>query len=508
MSAAVADRFDAIVVGAGLAGLTAAARLAREGVDTLLIERNDDVGGNAGVIRKDGFVFDRALHQVYGMGRPGSSSNRILEQLGVLDRVEFLPVDNLLRVYFPKFEFSFPIDIDDLEQALLTEFPDSAQEIATELGRVREVLELVRVVRRENPDTTPDGRTSPLRKLIGAAKGTWHLAALTRYRSATFERLCLDRVSDPRLRLVLGSLWGYLGLPPDRIPALLMAAMLGLYHDEGAFYVKGSSGRLSGALAEAVREAGGVVLTGATVDQVKVDEQGVTGVVLDDGRELSARCVVHAGDVRRLYGSMLPAESVPPRYKARVDDMVVSLGPLRLLLGVEWDWGDQPPPFEAAYCSNADHTADFEALLRDDPATFFVTIPTLLDPNLAPAGCQILIVTTLTPPHDEAYWDANTERRADEVIERLNEVYPGIREAIRVREVITPANLKRRTLVSDGAMYGWQNTTRQVMWRRLPQKTPLRGLFLAGHWTQPGSSMPLSMKSGFDAGKLAMSYLG
>ena len=106
------------------------------------------VGGNAGVIRKDGFVFERALHQVYGMGEPGSAPHELLRRLGVLDELEFLPVDPMLVSVFPGLTFAFPVDVDRLERALGEAFPGSRRELTRLFRRITGVIEAIYLAKR------------------------------------------------------------------------------------------------------------------------------------------------------------------------------------------------------------------------------------------------------------------------------------------------------------------------------------------------------------------------
>jgi len=123
---------------------------------------------------------------------------------------------------------------------------------------------------------------------------------------------------------------------------------------------------------------------------------------------------------------------------------------------------------------------------------------------MAPPGCHVITLTTLAPARDADFWSAVTESHEERLLAFLDDRYPGIRSAVRAKAIITPTSLERRTGVSGGAMYGWSNIVGQAMTSRLPQRTPVDGLYLAGQWTQPGSGMTPCMQSGYAAAEFCL----
>lgn len=502
--------WDVAVVGGGLGGLTAGLTAARAGARVLALEKNGTVGGNASTITSEGFTFERALHQLYGMGTPGTAPNELLRRLGVLDGLEFLPTDPMLKAVYPGLEVSFPSDVDELSRELKRLFPDSARELARALARLRRMVSSIYVAKRLMRGgelwASRVKDFSSLRKLSGALYGP----VLASLQNATFADISRRAFSDETLRAVLGSLWLYLGLPPSKVSGVMMLGMLGLYHLEGSFYIQGGSAKLSEALAAGIKDAGGEIVTGCQVLKIQSDKGRVTGVVTGDGDTVAARAVIHNGDVRRLCESMLDWPAPPPRSVAQTGGLHVSVSTYRLMLGVEWQWREgEEPDYETAYFRHLDHDRNFQDILDGHPdAVLDVCVPTLLDPSQAPPGCHTVIMTTLTPAHDPEYWRLHGETMKQRLLARLEQLHPGITGAIKTSVAITPDSLEKRTLVHRGAMYGWANSPGQSMLNRLPHKIPLKGLYLAGHWTQPGTGMTAVMQSGYLAAGLALRQIG
>ena len=500
------DCFDVVVGGAGLGGLAAGLTAARAGARVLVLEKNESVGGNAGIITTEGFTFERALHQLYGMGTPGTAPHELLRRLGVLDKLEFLPTDPMLKAVYPGLEVAFPSNVDALRIELTRLFPDSARELGkafARLGRMVSSIYVAKRMMRGGELWAQRVKEFPaLKKLSGALYGP----VLATLQNSTFEQIARRAFSDPTLRTVLGSLWLYLGLPPSRVSGVMMLGMLGLYHLEGSYYIRGGSARLSEALADAIKEAGGEIATGTEVKQIQCHNGKVTGVVAADGSTVTAHTVIHNGDARLLFDTMLEGTGLPERAAEQVEKLDVSVSTYRLMLGIEWEWSEgKTPAYETAYFKHLDHDRNYRDILDGHPdAVLDVCVPTLLDPSQAPPGCHTVILTTLTPSHDADYWRQHGEALKQRLLARLEELHPGITGTIKVSVAITPPSLEKRTLVHRGAMYGWANSPKQSMLNRLPHKTPVKGLFLAGHWTQPGTGMTAVMQSGYLAAGLAI----
>lgn len=119
----IENHYDAIIIGAGIAGLGVAASLTKQGKKILVVERNSFVGGNCSTFLIDKkHRFDFAVHQITGAG-PGGLTYDILVQLGLEKKISFLEIDPILHSNFPGKDFVFPLNVDALKTALETEFP-------------------------------------------------------------------------------------------------------------------------------------------------------------------------------------------------------------------------------------------------------------------------------------------------------------------------------------------------------------------------------------------------
>ena len=137
----------------------------------------------------------------------------------------------------------------------------------------------------------------------------------------------------------------------------------------------------------------------------------------------------------------------------------------------------------------------------------FGTIPTLSDPSLAPDGEHILTVHSLAPFEIDGGWEERAEAYGDEVVDAYEKVFPGLRDSITFREVATPQALYRHSLNRNGAAYGWENIPTQTGGKRSPHIAPVDGLFLSGHWTQPGTGSLRALVSGMHTAQMVLSSM-
>ncbi|MDA8132197.1 MAG: NAD(P)/FAD-dependent oxidoreductase [Elusimicrobia bacterium] len=497
--------FDAAVIGGGLGGLSAGALLASRGYKVFLAERNEEVGGNASVVRRGGYSFERALHQVYGLGSTGTQSAGLLREMGVDRKVEFIELPAFMEVVFPGLRFLFPADAGELEAALCRRFPAERRAISKMLEQGRSLYRMDRMLKSGGWRDRLRECSSPAAELRNMVNS----AAMMRYAKRTFGDYCREHFRSPELVAILGAPWVYLGVPPGRVPAMMMVAMLGAFTAEKPFYIRGGSRSLSEALAGSITARGGTVRTGAPVRRILTAAGAAKGVELEDGTRVDARCVISNAPARLTFGAMLGASVAPAPYLSRLRGMSTSLSAFHLLIGAELDIGrlERPPVYATSFYRGLDHDENYALTTQGEISSFGLCLHSLADPSQAPRGCSSLAVITLSPWRGRAYWKKNRAARADRLIDMVESVLPGLRSKVREMEIFDPASIEARTGVDEGAIYGWENKVGQTLFDRLPQVSPVRGLFLSGQWTSPGSGMTMAIQSGGSAAKLAAEYV-
>lgn len=479
---------DVVIVGGGLGGLSAAASLSRAGRGVVLLERQDGPGGCAHAFRRNGYLFDPAVH-LTGQAFPGQFFDVYLKVLGVRGEVEFAILPESYGIAFPDLRAELPGGFEGLVRGYGDLFPSDAKGIRT-------FMELSRQVTVESQQVPPRVELKDLNEAIA------RLPALFSNRNTVLSDALATHVSDPHARAALGVTWPYLGLPPSRVALIDFAANLIGAFEPGPVYVKGSFQKLADALALAVARAGGEIRYGTTVAGINVAGGRVTGVRLEDGSVIEASTVISNADARSTFIRLVGEEHLPDSFLTRLKRLRPSLSGF-----VVYSATSAPLPKNASHeifiYDHWDHDATWADIQEGRPGGTWVSIPTLVDPSLAPEGEHIVILSSLA--RYDRDWPAGRDRFTELMLALGERVLPGYRGGLTHMEVATPLTLARFTGADQGALYGWENNPRQTVPRRLAPKTPIEGLWLVGHWTHPGSG---AIRATYSGAMAAMMVLG
>ena len=301
-------KVDAIVVGAGLGGLSAAACLANGGLDTLLLERHNIPGGYATTFVRGRYEFEVALHELSGIGTPDhrGATYRYLEQIGVAQRCEFLQAPTLYRSIFPGLDMTLPQGFERYEQVMCHAFPDEADGIHRFLGVCRRFGRELAAMQKVGLHNV----FSPLT----AVQLPFRFPTVLRYNNATFQAVLRRHVKDPLAQGVLSQFWGYFGMPPARCAFTYFGLGLATYIKHGATYIQGRSQALSQAFVDALEERGGEARFHCGVSRILTEGGKVCGVVTDEGEEIRADWVISNADPQTTCEELIGQQHVPESF--------------------------------------------------------------------------------------------------------------------------------------------------------------------------------------------------
>jgi all-trans-retinol 13,14-reductase len=482
----MAEQHDAIVIGSGIGGLTAAAFLAKGGLRPLVLEQHFLPGGNASTFRrKKMFDFDVGFHYIGSCG-PGEFFPTLLEQLGVADRVEFVPLnpDGFDEVHLPDLVFRMPVGWERYRQRLQETFPHEAQAIdryvdflMTAAGRARGA-----------------GR-QPLRQLLGKPASRCTLAEV------------FDAVeASNRLRHVLAYLCGIYNAPPSKASAATHAMVLDHYVG-GAYFVRGGGRAMLEAILSAIKDGGGELRLRSKVERIIVEGGKAVGVELASGEELRAPIVLSNADAKRTFLGLVGEENLSPALAQRIKGYRMALPLFIIYMAMEVDpseLGVSSPHLclFPGYDMEEQFAACEEGRLPEKPAVF-IPIASLKDPtseSIAPRGYTNLQLMSVAPARPQA-WGASegpasaptksgyrhtrpylaAKREMEERMLRVvEEMMPGFIRRVVWQESASPLTQERFTLSSGGTSYGLEHTLDQSMSARVPYQTELPGLWMVG----------------------------
>jgi len=472
-----------VVVGAGLAGLSCALRLAGAGRQVTVLEREPVPGGRAGRLVVDGYSFDTGPTVLTMPDLIADAFDAVGERME--DWLDLRPVAPLYRAFYPDGS-SLDVHADPAEMAEEVARVCGPDEAAGYLRFVDLVSELYRLEMREfidrNLDSPLDLASTRLLRLV-------RLGGLRRLAPKVAQYL-----RDPRTQRVFSFQAMYAGLSP--YDALALYAVIA-YMDSvaGVYFPAGGMHAVPTALAGAAEKHGVEIRYGTTVDRVEVAGRRARGVVTTDGERVPADVVVLNPDLPVAYRDLLPPELTP----WRVGRLAYSPSCFLLHAGST-----------AAYPKTAHHNIHFgrswrgvfRELIRDrqlmsDPS-LLVTNPTRSDPSLAPPGRQTYYVLAPTPHTGAGLdWQVLGRRYRDELVAVLEaRGYVGFGAGIEVERTVTPADWEASGLAS-GAPFAASHTFLQTGPFRPSNLVPgLDNVVLTGSGTQPGVGVPMVLVSG------------
>jgi len=471
-----------VVIGAGMGGLAAAARLAALGHHVTVLEQADTHGGKLGTLSRDGFTFDTGPSL---LTMPGVYRDLFAATGAPLDEVvDLAPVDPVCHYRFPDgTELDLPHAEDEVPAALAAVFgARAARQWQAVMADAAHLWDLVGepVLRR------------PLRgagDLVRRSASVRDLRAIAPWR--TLRSLGRRRLDDPRLRMLLDRYATYSGSDPRRVPAL-MSVVPFVEQRFGGWYVRGGLRVLGDALADRCRALGVGLRYGTTVTGIDSDAAGVTGVRLADGERLAAGIVVSDVDAEHLYRDLLPGRRTrgPRRALRRARP---SLSGFVVLLALR---GRTPRPRHHRVLFPADYDAEFDAVFGRAPRpvpdpTVYVCAPD--DPTVAPDGDEAWFVLVNAPRHGPVDWTAPglAGDYADRVLRVMADRGLDVRDRIRWRGIRTPADWARDTGSVGGSIYGTSSNGPRAALLRPRNAGPVRGLYLVGGSAHPGGGLPL-----------------
>jgi all-trans-retinol 13,14-reductase len=506
VAAPVPERVDVAIIGAGPSGLTAAAYLARQGKSVAIFDPHYVAGGSATQFARgrsgSRFRFDIGLHYIGEVG-PEEPLGLMLTELGIHDKLGFeqLDPDGYDRFVFPDFTFHMPADLGLYRDRMVELFPAERRGIDRYMAYVRHADRARRIA------ASHDGRLTPLvnlQVLVRAWKVVMHL------KSSLNDLLKACGIRDQKLVALIAAQQGDYGVPPGKVAALLHASMAA-HFASGGWYPKGGGQALSDALADCVEASGGVICLRRRVEHVLVENGRAVGVEVvshkDVRSKVFASAVLSGADLKHTFAELVPPEHVPASYRKTVQDFEMAGSLFLSCLGVRGTFeelrGLGLGAFNTWQFDSYDFDAEYAAGQELGPLPVrgaYITSGSLKDPqpgSHAPVGHATLEVMSMVHGdpatwkvdesgigarkyrHGEGY-KALKEGVEEQLIDRTEQLFPGIKERIVFRESATPITTRRYTGAEFGVSYGIAATVAQSMEARPAERSPVPGLYLCG----------------------------
>ena len=466
--------YDCIIIGAGLSGLTAGAKLSKEGRKVLLVEQHAVPGGCATTFRRKDFLFEVGLHEMDGLHQKDMKT-KIFRDLEVMGAVEFIKVPEFYRFVHKNYNIVIPHDPEAAKTVLLQYFPDEKPGIDAYFHQVLNAREIIK-----NSENEAE-------KNLG-------------------EFLDSIIVSNDLKLALLGNL-GYFHDDPYSMSLSYYSVAQGSYYTGGGYFIKGGSQKLSDYLAGYISKKGGNVLLNHRVTEILTENNRAVGITCkkknsDEIVKAYGTYIISNAAIPQVAYNLLPEGQSGPLREA-VQKRTIGASLLSLYLGFKKPLKELGYTYYSTFVfdDSIDSPRDILPNNHSDFATRSFTFVDYnqIDAALAPKGKGVGVICCMDYTKD---WEGLSRKEyldkkewvAQVFIDKLEKIIPGIRENIEYYEAGTSKTIERYTLNPQGAVYGFAQTPENV---KLEAVKSVDNLYFASAWTKIGGGFSGAIFNGY-----------
>lgn len=496
---------DILVIGSGLGALSAAALLAKRGLEVTVVEQHFQPGGSCGAFRRGDRTFDQGTAMLFGFGEEGFNPHRfVMNELE--EPMTIVKHEHLYRLNYAFHPITFYADMEEFFKELEILFPNDMEGIRAFYAYIGDLYHHVIAA-------------DPICMAPSEIPRSEGLGLFLRHpvRNLRLFRLFSQSAGDLMRRFVssqavidffskLTSTYCYTTL--DETPSIMAVTMFMDNHHGGSYFPVGSSQQLPGKLERSLERSGGHILYQTRVERILFTDGRPSGVEARraDGTicRIAAQEIIYGGTLLNLYSTLLPVTQRDPSLTAKIERLIMSYPSVVLYAAVESSVipkGTYP----------VEMMADNPQALDEKEITVYAF--SLADRSLCPADEHIVMAIgpSLRPwprPFDPDYQGAEYHRWKQEEEERLLDVmeshFPGFRKAVRYTTLATPATIERFTMKERGHVAGPKQVMGQDLLKRHHAATAWDNLFVCGEGTVMGTGSPAVTISGVSAANLIL----
>jgi phytoene dehydrogenase-like protein len=460
------EKYDSIIIGAGIGGLVCAALLAKNGLKVVILDKEEQAGGYCRSFSCEGFTFDACIDSIGGL-RKNEFLHKTMQSLGVLDKIQLIAVDPIRRNIFPDFTIDIPAGVEEYKHTLKSLFPKQSSGIDKVFCLMENIFE--------------DSVASVLNVSTPTQMYYWV--------NRSFKELLDDHIDDIYLQAALSSYCNFLGLPASEVSAIAAACALIHYLKGGTFRVRGGIQKLINAIIETINCNNGKVVLGTEVAKINFTDNRPSGIETVQGEIFNAKYIISNIDAKTLTGSLIGRDILPDDKIEAIEALNVSSSLIIMYLGVNCTLSHLGLIPSIGYFSCFDTDA---MLNKDERISFGVSIPSIIDDTLAPKGHSSVLVHWPCYRGWERFYDRNITESA--FMGYAERIIPDLSKHVIFKKIADPKTFFKYTGNAGGSAYGWEQKPGFLANASLFNDLP-NNLKIVGHWAGYGGGIMPSVLS-------------
>ncbi|MHA1111373.1 MAG: phytoene desaturase family protein [Promethearchaeota archaeon] len=491
-----------IIIGSGLAGMTAGSYFVQKGHDVTVYEQFHKIGGVTGLVEQDGYKWEIGPLLLGGFG-PRESGTVVLTELGLYDKMEFTLEDRGLE--FPDFKLWRPENYEGRywrREKLKEFFPEESEGIDAYYEFYTGMIDLM------NMDRDLEFKKG-LGKLLLKLKMGMKFSKYKKYLDWSAAQLLDSFFKEQKIKALLTGILADIVVKPSEFPALgipqlnvessfdkrILTDDLGMLGEPTYQYLHGGAFKIIEEMEKLILDKGGIVKTNSKVEKIIIEDGKATGVRLEDGTVEKSDLIFASGSIPDIFDDVIGRENLPNELTDKIDNLRYMESCFFVHLGVNFNPLRSQPKQLCYYYQ----TYDIEAAVEESrngnyhkgKEGFLIYVPSIHSPEMAPEGKYAVTIYTICPDRlSEGSWEEKKDEYADLLIMEAEKKIPGLYEGIETRMVMTPADFRKQINAKRHSFGGLA----PIMGQSGPaHKTPIKNLWYIGAYSESGGGVAGTM---------------
>ena len=498
-----------IIIGSGIGGLTAAAKLSHHGYNVHIFEYAKNLGGYINPFKRGKYIFSPGMHII----TEGENSNfdKNFSSIGINFDFIKLNENGFETHYFPEHKINMTKNQDIYFEKLIDLFPDNKNEIQNVYKKIKKLGNEYDWLNNQPITTTKDKIKLALNLLL-------RFSPIIKYNNYTWQKFIDKYISNFKLKSILSAWSNAIGLPPSQVSVFAGIGYFKDFSDNGGWYINGGSGTIRDKIKDKLIQNKVKIHLNSKVKKIVVENKQVKGIILEKNDEfISGDIVISNADPKQTYGKLLSGVAMPKMIKILLKNYksAISFYYLGIVIntkGIEDNIlvSGNIMRYFASY--DIDSLFTFSKVKNGEGPYIFLSCPSCREKQKYEEDTQIIEMVSSMPYELVEKWiDYPINKRGDEyeaikkqmfnrIINRLKNFLPDIENRIKLKVDATPITNYNYTLNTDGAGVGMAITPTQFI-NRAPIKSHIKGLYNVGSGTVYGLGVIRCSKSGWEAAK-------